>query len=47
MCISLIQESRRLGASDLHMTVGGAPMVRLDGHLQQLVPTPVTAAQLA
>ena len=47
MCISLIQESRRLGASDLHMTVGGAPMVRLDGCLQQLVPTPVTAAQLA
>ena len=47
MCISLIQESRRLGASDLHMTVGGAPMVRLDGYLQQLVPTPVTAAQLA
>lgn len=47
MCISLIQESRRLGASDLHMTVGGAPMVRLDGYLHQLVPTPVTAAQLA
>ena len=47
MCISLIQESRRLGASDLHMTVGGAPMVRLDGYLQQLVPTPVTVAQLA
>ena len=47
MCISLIQESRRLGASDLHMTVGGAPMVRLDGYLQQFVPTPVTAAQLA
>ena len=47
MCISLIQESRRLGVSDLHMTVGGAPMVRLDGYLQQLVPTPVTAAQLA
>ena len=47
MCISLIQESRRLGASDLHMTVGGAPMVRLDGYLQQLVATPVTAAQLA
>ena len=47
MCISLIQESRRLGASDLHMTVGGAPMVRLDGYLQQLVPTPVTDAQLA
>ena len=47
MCISLIQESRRLGASDLHVTVGGAPMVRLDGYLQQLVPTPVTAAQLA
>ena len=47
MCISFIQESRRLGASDLHMTVGGAPMVRLDGHLQQLVPTPVTVAQLA
>ena len=47
MCISFIQESRRLGASDLHMTVGGAPMVRLDGHLQQLVATPVTAAQLA
>lgn len=47
MCISLIQESRRLGASDLHMTVGGAPMVRLDGYLQQLVPKPVTAAQLA
>ena len=47
MCISLIQESRLLGASDLHMTVGGAPMVRLDGYLQQLVPTPVTAAQLA
>ena len=47
MCISFIQESRRLGASDLHMTVGGAPMVRLDGYLQQLVSTPVTAAQLA
>ena len=47
MCISFIQESRRLGASDLHMTVGGAPMVRLDGYLQQLVPTPVTSAQLA
>ena len=47
MCISFIQESRRLGASDLHMTVGGAPMVRLDGYLQQLVPTPITAAQLA
>ena len=47
MCISFIQESRRLGASDLHMTVGGAQMVRLDGCLQQLVPTPVTAAQLA
>ena len=47
MCISFIQESRRLGASDLHMTVGGAPMVRLDGYLQQLVPTPVTVAQLA
>ena len=47
MCISFIQESRRLGASDLHMTVGGAPMVRLDGHLQQLVATPVTPAQLA
>ena len=47
MCISFIQESRRLGASDLHMTVGGAPMVRLDGYLQQLVATPVTAAQLA
>ena len=47
MCISFIQESRRLGASDLHMTVGGPPMVRLDGYLQQLVPTPVTAAQLA
>ena len=47
MCISFIQESRRMGASDLHMTVGGAPMVRLDGYLQQLVPTPVTAAQLA
>ena len=47
MCISLIQESRRLGASDLHMTVGGAPMVRLDGYLQQLLPTPVTVAQLA
>ena len=47
MCISFIQESRRLGASDLHMTVGGAPMVRFDGYLQQLVPTPVTAAQLA
>ena len=47
MCISFIQESRRLGASDLHVTVGGAPMVRLDGYLQQLVPTPVTAAQLA
>ena len=47
MCISFIQESRRLGASDLHMTVGGAPMVRLDGYLQQFVPTPVTAAQLA
>ena len=47
MCISFIQKSRRLGASDLHMTVGGAPMVRLDGYLQQLVPTPVTAAQLA
>ena len=47
MCISLIQESRRLGASDLHMTVGGAPMVRLDGYLQQLVATPVTPAQLA
>ena len=47
MCISFIQESRRLGASDLHMTVGGAPMVRLDGYLQQLVPTPVTAAQLS
>ena len=47
MCISLIQESRRLGASDLHVTVGGAPMVRLDGYLQQLVLTPVTAAQLA
>ena len=47
MCISLIQESRRLGASDLHVTVGGAPMVRLNGYLQQLVPTPVTAAQLA
>ena len=47
MCISLIQESRRLGASDLHVTVGGAPMVRLDGYLQQLVATPVTAVQLA
>ena len=47
MCISLIQESRRLGASDLHVTVGGAPMVRLDGHLPQLVATPVTPAQLA
>ena len=47
MCISFIQESRRLGASDLHMTVGGAPMVRLDGYLQQLVATPVTAVQLA
>lgn len=47
MCISFIQESRRLGASDLHVTVGGSPMVRLDGYLQQLVPTPVTAAQLA
>ena len=47
MCISFIQESRRLGASDLHMTVGGAPMVRLDGYLQQLVATSVTAAQLA
>lgn len=47
MCISLIQESRRLGASDLHVTVGGAPMVRLDGYLQQLVATPVTPAQLA
>ena len=47
MCISLIQESRRLGASDLHVTVGGAPMVRLDGYLQQLVATSVTAAQLA
>ena len=47
MCISLIQESRRLGASDLHVTVGGAPMVRLDGYLQQLLPTPVTVAQLA
>ena len=47
MCISFIQESRRLGASDLHVTVGGAPMVRLDGYLQQLVPTPVTPAQLA
>ena len=47
MCISLIQESRRLGASDLHVTVGGVPMVRLDGYLQQLVATPVTAVQLA
>ena len=26
MCISLIQEARRLGASDLHLTAGGAPV---------------------
>ena len=47
MCISLIQEARRLGASDLHLTCGGAPMARLAGRLLPLAATPVAAAQLA
>ncbi len=47
MCISLIQEARRLGASDLHITCGGAPMARLAGRLLPLNATPVAAPQLA
>lgn len=47
MCISLIQEARRLGASDLHLTTGAPPMMRLAGRLLPLVATPVAAAQLA
>ena len=47
MCISLIQEARRLGASDLHVTTGAPPMMRLAGRLLPLAATPVAAAQLA
>ena len=47
MCISLIQEARRMGASDLHLTCGGAPVVRLAGRLLPLAVSPVTASQLA
>ena len=47
MCISLIQEARRLGASDLHLTAGGAPVVRLAGCLKPLAKPPLAAAQLA
>ena len=47
MCISLIQEARRLGASDLHLTPGGAPVVRLAGCLKPLAKPPLAAAQLA
>lgn len=36
MCIKLIEEARRLGASDLHLTVGAVPMVRIMGQLQSL-----------
>ncbi len=46
MCISLIQEARRRGASDLHLTVDGVPMARLAGRLLPLATTPVTASQL-
>ena len=46
MCISLIQEARRRGASDLHLTVDGVPMARLAGRLLPLAATPVTAFQL-
>ena len=46
MCISLIQEARRRGASDLHLTVDGVPMARLAGRLLPLATTPVTAFQL-
>lgn len=47
MCISIIQKARQMGASDLHLTSGGAPVVRLAGHLLPLAVNPVTAPQLA
>ena len=46
MCISLIQEARRLGASDVHITAEAAPVVRLAGRLQLLADTAVPAGQL-
>ena len=47
MCISLIQAARQRGASDLHLTSGAAPIVRLAGCLLPLAAEPVAASQLA
>lgn len=37
MLDDLLQQARRLGASDLHVAVGYAPMVRIDGNLEALL----------
>ena len=46
MCIELIAQARQMGASDLHLTIGAPPVVRLLGELKPLKTAPVTAKQL-
>ena len=46
MCIELIAQARQMGASDLHLTIGAPPVVRLLGELKPLKTAPVNAKQL-
>ncbi len=43
---SLLRAAIRHGASDLHLTVGNAPLLRLDGELRQLELPPLTSADV-
>lgn len=42
----LLEQMVKMGASDLHLTVGSAPVVRVDGKLQRLPQDILTAEQI-
>ena len=45
--LQLLQEARARGASDLHLSCGQPPMLRIDGRLQALALPPATDDDLA
>lgn len=46
MLDELALQARRMGASDLHLTLASVPMVRLDGSLQPLANTVISREKL-